>query len=156
MDAAIVNPFIQGAQLVLGTVCFEQPKLGQVFVKKKPYTTSNVTVSVAIIGEITGEVIYNMEESTGCFIASKMMGGMPVPALDEMSQSAVSELANMISGNVATILFGKGYKVDIKPPFFRRNATAADFPVAGAAERVVCVPLKFEEGHIFELDIVLT
>lgn len=155
MNAAYINPFIQGAQLVFSTLCNESPALGQVFIKKAPYTPLQVTVAVSIIGDIVGEVVYNMKESDGCFVASKMMFGMPVMALDEMSQSAVSELANMISGNVATIFAGKGIKIDISTPRFMQNATAAHFPGILSADKVVCVPLSFQEGFIFEIDIVI-
>ena len=155
MDAALINPFIQGAQMVFNTICHELPKLGQVFVKKAPYTTSSVTVAISIIGDFAGEVVYNMEEPAGCFIASNLMGGMPVPALDEMSQSAVSEMANMISGNVATLFSGKGFKIDISPPRFKMNPAPTDFPVATTVEKVVCVPLNFSGGQTVELDIAL-
>ena len=153
MNAAYVNPFIQGAQSVLNTMAHESPALGQVFLKNKPYSSLPVTVEISIIGDIKGEVVYNMKESDACFIASCMMMGMPVAALDEMSQSAVSELANMISGNVATLFFGKGIKIDISPPRFKMNAVAADFPVVSETDKVVCVPLKFSAGHVFEIDI---
>jgi chemotaxis protein CheX len=155
MDAAKINPFIQGAQMVLNSLCMETPKLGQVFVKKLPYKTLPVSIAIDIIGDFTGEVVFNMEETVGCFIASKMMGGMPVSALDEMAQSAVSEMANMISGNVATIFSGKETKIDIKPPRFKLNAVEGDFPMANQVEKIVCIPLKFTDGHIFELDIIL-
>jgi len=124
-------------------------------VKKTPYKTLPVSIAIDIFGEFVGEVVFTMEEPVGCFIASKMMGGMPVPTLDEMSQSAVSEMANMISGNVATIFFGKGTKIDIKPPRFKMSATTDDFPMATKVEKIVCVPLKFADGHIFELDIII-
>jgi len=84
-----------------------------------------------------------------------MMMGMPVPALDAMSESALSELANMISGNVATLFSGKGIIVDIKPPAFRRNATGSDFPLSAKTPKIVCVPLKFAEGHVFSVDVMI-
>jgi chemotaxis protein CheX len=155
MDASKINPFIQGAQMVLNTLCQELPKLGQVFIKKSPYKTLTVTVAISIIGDFLGEVVFNMEEDVGCFIASKMMGGMPVPVFDEMAQSAVSELANMISGNVATIFYGKGFKIDIKPPRFKMNPSPHDFPLVDTVEKIVCIPLNFAGGHVFELDVVL-
>jgi chemotaxis protein CheX len=155
MNVAYVNPFVQGAQSVLSTLCAETPALGQVHVKPAPYAASQVSVSVAIFGAFSGEVVYNMEESAACYIASKMMMGMPVPALDAMSQSALQELANMISGNVATLFSGKDIIVDIKPPVFRQGATGADFPVAEKTAKVVCVPLKFAEGHVFAVDVMI-
>jgi len=156
MDASYVNAFVQGAQRVFATVCQETPSLGKVFVKPKPYTPSEVSVSVNIFGAFEGEVVFNMEETTGCFIVSKMMMGMPVANLhDDMSKSAVSELANIISGNVATIFAGKEITVDIKPPNLRFGATAADFPMAEKVARTVCVPLNFQGGHVFQVDVLI-
>ncbi|MCL2577524.1 MAG: chemotaxis protein CheX [Defluviitaleaceae bacterium] len=156
MDASYINPFVQGAQRVFSMICQETPSLGKVFVKKRPYTTSEVSVSIDIIGAFEGEVVYNMTPDAGCFIVSMMMGGMPVSSLnDDMSMSAVSELANIISGNVATIFAGKEIVVDIKPPQLRFNADESFFRFAARVPAVVCVPLTFKNGHIFELDIMI-
>lgn len=155
MNVAYINPFIQGTQLVLNTLCGDSLTLGKLFVKDAPYKPLQVSVSISIIGDIKGEVVYNMQVSDGCFIASKMMMGMPVAELDDMSKSAISELANMISGNVATIFAGKGLMVDITTPHFFMDANAGDFPGAAAVDKVVCVPLHFQDGHSIELDIMI-
>jgi chemotaxis protein CheX len=156
MDASYVNAFVQGAQRVFSTVCQETPALGKIFIKTNPYPTSAVTVSVSIIGAFEGEVVYNMEETAGCFIVSRMMMGMPVPTLqDDMAKSAMSELANIISGNVATIFAGKEIIVDIKPPQLRFGAAPTDFPYAPKVTKIVCVPLQFADGHIFEVDVMI-
>ena len=96
-----------------------------------------------------------MSEADACYVASLMMMGMPVAALDDMSQSAVSELTNIISGNVATLFFSKGMKIDISPPRFKINAALSDFNYAGTLDKVVCVPLLFASGNVFEVDIAL-
>jgi len=156
MDASYVNPFVQGAQRVFASVCQETPALGQIFVKTKPYNADEVTVSVDIFGAFEGEIVYNMREDAGCFIVSRMMMGMPVHSLhDEMTMSAVSELANIISGNVATIFAGREIAVDIKPPQLRFNAASTDFPAVEKVNKVVCVPLQFQNGHIFEIDVMI-
>ena len=156
MDASYINPVVQGTQRVCASVFKETPTLGKVYVKERPYTTSPVTVSIDIIGAFKGEIVYNMEESTGCFIASMMMQGMPVPSLDDMmAQSSLGELANIVSGNVATIFAGKGILVDIRPPRFKFNATEADFPMAALVNKIICVPLHFQNGHVFQVDIII-
>ncbi|MCL2708115.1 MAG: chemotaxis protein CheX [Defluviitaleaceae bacterium] len=155
MNAAHINPFIQGAQNVFKKLCNESPALGQVFTKSAPYSPSPVAASLSIIGELRGEAIYNMEVADACYIASLMMMGAAVTELDEMSKSAVSELTNMISGNVATLFFGKGIKIDITPPRFIINATPADFTEIAEGEKIVCVPLRFANGRVFEIDISL-
>ena len=154
MDVANINPFIQATQTVCATICGEAPSLGKLFAKAKPYTTQPVSITVGVIGDIAGEVVYTMTEAAVCFIASKMMGGMPVVSLDEMAQSAVSEMANMISGNVATLFSGKGIKLDITPPLFRLNAATADFPRAAELEKIISIPLGFANGAKIELDIL--
>ncbi|MCL1878573.1 MAG: chemotaxis protein CheX [Defluviitaleaceae bacterium] len=156
MDASYVNAFVQGAQRVFATICQETPSLGKIFLKTNPYTVSEVTVSVDIFGAFEGEIVYNMSEHAGCFIVSRMMHGFSVTSLrEDMAKSAVSELANIISGNVATIFAGKEIAVDIRTPQLRFNAVAEDFPISQKTAKIVCVPLKFNDGHIFEIDVII-
>ena len=156
MDASKINPFVQGAQRVFDSICQETPSLGKVYLKSKPYKVSPVSVSISIFGAFEGEVVYGMKEPDGCSIVSKMMMGMPVPTLkDDMAKSAVSELANIISGNVATIFSGKDVVVDIKPPQLRFEAAATDFPFCEKVQRIVCVPLHFQNGSVFEVDVMI-
>ena len=63
-----------------------------------------------------GQVILAMKDDNARDIASKMMFGMPVTELDEMSSSALNELSNMIMGNTATIFSTLGILIDITPP----------------------------------------
>ena len=151
-----MNAFVQGAQRVFSSICQETPMLGKIFIKTPPYSVLEVTVSVLIHGAFEGEVVYNMKETAGCFIVSRMMMGMPVSSLrEDMAMSAVSELANIISGNVATIFAGKEVIVDIKPPTLRFNASEDDFLMAKKSPKIVCVPLQFQDGHIFEVDVLI-
>jgi len=156
MDASYVNAFVQGAQRVFAAVCQETPGLGKVFVKPKPYSPSQVSVAVVITGAIEAEAVFSMTEAVGCFIASRMMMGMPVPSLqDEMAKSAVLELSSIISGNVATIFEGKELAIKIQPPVLRFNAAAGDFLLANKVPRIVCVPLLFQDGHEFQVDVLM-
>ena len=150
MNADHVNPFIQGAQSVLTQFCGNKPNLGKLYLKNAPYDASPVNIHVSIIGGLQGTMLLGMDESVGCFLASKMMGMQP-PALDEISQSALSELANIISGNVATIFSGKGSLVDITTPNFVRGGTSADFPML--QKNVVCIPLSLDGGMVVELNV---
>jgi chemotaxis protein CheX len=156
MDASYVNAFVQGAQRVFTTICNETPSLGKIYVKTNPYTAAPVSVSISIIGAFEGEIVYNMTEGTGCFVASKLMMGMPVSSLqDDMPKSAISELANIISGNIATIFSGKEIVIDIKPPQLRFDATSQDFPFAAKVTKIVCVPLTFTNGNVFEIHMMI-
>jgi len=157
MDASYINPVVQGTQRVCTTLFKETPVLGKVYVKTRPYTTSPVTVSIDIIGNFDGEIVYNMDETTGCYIASQMMHGMPVDTLSDnlMAQSSLAEIGNIISGNIATIFAGKGILVDIKPPQFRFDATEGDFPIVSRLSAIICVPLHFQNGNVLQVDVLI-
>lgn len=141
-----INPFIQGTESVLKTVCSADTKLGKIY-KKSEIPAGIYSISIEIVGELHGFVYYSMTEATACAIASKMMMGMPVPALDEMSKSALCELSNMISGNVATIFSGMSLTVDIKPPIFSDGASASpkyDF---------IAIPINIDGTYVLEINI---
>lgn len=146
MKADFINPFIQGSQSILRSVCNLETSLGKVCLKNKPYT-GEVFVAIDIIGDSQGKVIYSMTNDTACSVASMMMMGMPVPALDDMSKSALCELSNMISGNVATIFSGIGKKIDIKSPCFNDNSDFISY------DKILSVPLNINNSGDFEINI---
>lgn len=78
-----------------------------------------------------------------------MMMGMPVDELDELSKSALSELANMIMGNSATLLFNAGVNIDITPPTLMMGD---NMQISAGSMRTVCVPLKCNLGELM-LDV---
>ncbi|MNC54214.1 CheY-P phosphatase CheX [compost metagenome] len=79
-------------------------------------------------------------------MVSAMMGGYVITEMDEMGQSAISELGNMISGNASTILSNQGVSVDITPPKLMKLEGMSVFP-----RRALSIPLLME--GIGELDI---
>ena len=99
MDVKHINPFLDAFISIM-------PQLGLADVKKKGITlkgrfieSPGVMIIVGIMGDMRGNVIYGTTIDNAKKIASTMMMGMPVDTFDEMAKSAVSELANMISGN---------------------------------------------------------
>lgn len=116
MNVEYINPFTQATFDVLSMFGTFDPKLGKPSVLEDALVSEGVAVVVGIIGEVKGQVVYTYTEETAKQIASTMMMGMPVEAFDEMAKSAVSELANMISGNASTAIAAKGFTIDIAPP----------------------------------------
>jgi chemotaxis protein CheX len=154
-----VNAFVQGTQSTLTAICGSSGKLGKLFVKQAPYDGLAVSVIIGLMGELTGEVIYTMDMDCGLYLASKVMMDMPVPAMDDMAKSAVSELANMISGSVAGTLSNQGVKVDITTPTFVDSETEGNqFAFVKPGDKLLCVPLHLEGGQsplLFEIDLHL-
>jgi chemotaxis protein CheX len=116
MNVEYINPFTQATFDVLSMFGTFDPKLEKPALAGEALSSEGIAVVVGIIGEVKGQVVYTYSEDTAKAIASTMMMGMPVETFDEMAKSAVSELANMISGNASTAIAAKGFAIDIAPP----------------------------------------
>ena len=157
MKSENVNAFVQGAQSILAAVCGTSGKLGQLFVKRAPCAGLAISVVVGFSGQLSGQVVYTMDEDCGLYLASKVMMGAPVAAMDDMAKSAVSELANIISGNVAATLFNQGVIVDITAPTFL-DVSDVQFAFIKPGSKLLCVPMQLDGGRApltFEIDLNL-
>lgn len=117
MDAKIITPFLDAVAKVMPELGFQEVKRGRMSVGAgNKVTNLGVMVVVGLTHEYPGNIIYNLTEESAKQIASKMMMGMPVPIFDDMAESAISELGNMLAANAAMIFEGQGVKMDISPP----------------------------------------
>lgn len=122
MDAKFINPFLSALTTVMPQVGFKNVARGKIFTKEQFVDSLGVTVQVAITSQPGGNVILNMSEQTAKKLCSTMMMGMPVERLDDVAQSAVSELANMIVSNATTALNQEGFAVKIASPVIALGA----------------------------------
>lgn len=74
-----------------------------------------VDVSIGVVGNFVGEIIYRFPSDTSLSMVN-IMSGMEISSVDEFVTSAISEIANIISGNVLTELAQNDMKCDILPP----------------------------------------
>lgn len=148
----MINPFISAAQSVLRDMAQMATRMGKPYLKNPEYVGRMITMIVGMTGEMRGQVILSLKEEEACQIASQMMG-VPVATLNDMAKSAVSELANMILGNAATIFSTKGISVDITPPNLVIGNNLS-FSISGT--KTVCVPLNSDDGStLIELNIAM-
>lgn len=151
MDAKLVNPFIDAFTAIMPQIGFQDVKRNQMVVKDRSVESLGVTVLVGFTKNIKGNVAYNMSESTAKFIASTMMMGMPVENFDDMAQSAISELSNMITANAATNLASLGYETDISTPSL---SIGKSFVVKISGENYLSVEMD-AGGHLIEIAIAV-
>lgn len=78
--------------------------------------SSGIIVIVGVVGAKKGNAVYTIEVEDAKKIASAMMMGMPVPEIDEMAKSALSELTNMLAAHMATSFSEAGVLIDISTP----------------------------------------
>jgi len=151
MDAKLVNPFIDAFTAIMPQIGFQDIKRTGITVKERSVESLGVTVLVGFTKAIKGNVAYNMSEDTAKFIASTMMMGMPVASLDDMAQSAISEMSNMLTANAATNLVAMGYETDISTPSISVGET---FVVKISSENYLSVRMDLC-GHTVEIDIAV-
>lgn len=151
MNVEFINPFIQASQSVLFQLGLES-KLGKIFLKSSPYGSDNVTILVGMTGKMRGQTVLSMKVEVAQYIASTMMGGVPVNELDAMAKSAISELANMILGNTATILYEKGVGIEISPPSI---IIGEKIQISSTNTKTMCIPLMLPNGEEFQIDVTL-
>ena len=151
MDVKLVNPFINAFTAVLPQMGFPTPERTGMSVKEKTINSLGITVLVGFTKEIRGNVCYNMSEDTAKFIASTMMMGMPVETFDEMAQSAISEMSNMLTATAATNLTALGKEVDISTPSL---SVGEDFQIKIAPGQFLVVTMDIG-GHVVEINIAV-
>ena len=111
----LVSPFIEAAANVLLKEMGETVGKGSIHRVRSPRTSGEVSALVAVTGDVQGLAIYSMSRETACGIAGAMIGE-PVAELDDMAQSAIAELANMVTGQAGIRMERKGFATDMSPP----------------------------------------
>ncbi len=142
MDVKFINPFVESFTTVMPQLGFGNVKKGNLSVKNRNLLNSGVLIVVGIVGEIKGNVVYCLDLENAKKIASIMMMGMPVNEFDEMAQSALSELANMLTATAATSFSGIGISVDISTPTMMYGDNIS---VKMNSTKVLCVELLADE-----------
>jgi len=148
MDVNYINPILSSFVNVM-------PQLGLANVEKKGMSlkgrfieSPGVMIIVGIIGDIKGNVIYGISLNDAKKIASTMMMGMPVENFDELAQSAISELTNMLTANVATNFSNDNIIINISTP----TLIHGQFTANSSSDKVVCVEMGVND-MIIEVNI---
>ncbi|NTV78875.1 MAG: chemotaxis protein CheX [Clostridiales bacterium] len=142
MDVKYVNPFAEAFSAVMPQLGFSNIQKGNLSLKDRDLTSSGVIMVVGIVGEIKGNVVYCLDLENAKKVASVMMMGMPVTEFDEMAQSAISELANMLTANAATFFSNIGITVDISTPTMLYGNNVS---VKMSSNQVLCIQLLADQ-----------
>ena len=116
MDAKLVNPIIDAFMDVMPQMGFPMPKRLRVYLQDRNVISSGVTLTVGFTRHMQGKVVYNMTADTARFIASTMLFGLPVTKFNDMAQSALREMSNVLTAHAAMGFSKMGVEVDITTP----------------------------------------
>ncbi len=151
MDARFINPVIDAFREILPQLGFADIQRGKLSMGSNSVESLGVTVIIGMTKDLRGSVAYNMSEATAMTIASTMMGGMPVSQFDELPQSAISELVNMVTANSAIRFEQLGMQVDISPPSL---VVGNDFRARLLQEKFLVIEM-LADGNLIQLNLGL-
>ena len=141
MNEEIVKAFKSAIINVMPMLGFGNVEVTNEKTHNKQIDSSGVVTIIGVIGELTGNVFLSMEESIAMKIASYMMGGMEVAEFDELAQSAISELSNMLAANASIALSESGKSIDISTP----TLITGEFTVISSVSDVLSLDIKIED-----------
>jgi chemotaxis protein CheX len=150
VDVNHVNPFIEAFFNIM-------PQVGFSDIKKQGITVNNeikskgIIINVGIVGDAKGNIVYITDIESGKKIASKMMMGFPVNELDDMAQSALSELTNMLTANASINLSNIGVNVNISTPTLLYGE---DIQIKMNVDKILCIQLT-ADGIPIDVNVAL-
>lgn len=152
MKAEHANPFIKAALETFKKELGVDLKRNDLFLKDAPVPSKDVTIIIGVTGPIKGQVVYSMDQNVAESIAKTMLPGKLPAEQKALINSAVSELANIITGQASIILAGDNYIIDITPPaVFSGGGASIDF----LSLQTICLSFLSEIGSL-EINVALT
>ncbi|MBE6022915.1 MAG: chemotaxis protein CheX [Cellulosilyticum sp.] len=154
MNAEYVNLFMNAATQVFEEAAQVTLNIGSKAVRTGSIYEKNVIVLIGITGQVKGSIAVSMDVEYAKQTASKMMCGMPVDVFDEMPQSAIREMVNMMMGRVASLFETKGVTIDITPPTLM---TGEKMTISNEITPTLVLGLNDLTGtNVIDLDVAIT
>ncbi len=147
----MIKPFTTAVTDVLPQLGFQCVTQKEITVKSKKIIASGVVVTLGIVGDKKGNVVYTINKEGAKNIASIMMMGMPVEELDDMAKSALSELSNMLTANAGINFSNDGITVDISVPTLMYGD---DIELSMNKDEIICAEFDVD-GIKLEISIAL-
>jgi chemotaxis protein CheX len=144
MNVKFLNPFIDAANEVLEAECKIRVMRGNLTLQKSAITTDDVTVLISLIGQVQGVVLYGLSRDTCLLLVAKMMN-QKFEEFDNLAQSGIAELGNVITGRASIKLAEAGFESNISTPtmILGKDATISTLDFSR-----IMVPLQTQVGDI--------
>ena len=115
MNVQFLNPFSEAAYSVLEAEVGITPQRGKIALQRSAATADDVTVLISMVGEVKGVVLYGLSERTAINLVSRILG-QPFDAFDDLAQSGIGEIGNVITGQASNRIAAAGFEVNISTP----------------------------------------
>jgi chemotaxis protein CheX len=144
MRVQLVNCYVRAAADVIAQETDSAVKRGGVRLERDSYTSEEITAMVGVNGAMGGSFYLSMSEGTALKLVSAMMG-QDTEVFDELAQSGIAELANVVAGAASVGLAELGYTTYITPPLLLLGANAK---ISTMEIQRLVVPLTTNHGSV--------
>lgn len=152
MKAEYANVFIRGATTVFQQELNISLTRKSLTKKAKPLPSLPVSIVFGITGGIRGQVVYSMDSNFSYAVAKAMIPNKLPSELKKLTNSAVSEIANMITGQASISLAGEDKLIHLTPPAV---FSGSDMTVDFLSIPTICLSFISEIGSM-EINIAFT
>ena len=115
MRVQVVNRYVQAALDVISKETQLPVQRGGLLLEGNPYSTEDVTAVIGISGQLSGSIYLSMSESVALKLISAILG-QDTSELDDLGQSGIAEMANVIAGTAGIQLADENIETIINPP----------------------------------------
>jgi chemotaxis protein CheX len=152
MKAEYANPFITAAVITFRKELGVGLNRNSINVKNSPVPSKDISIIIGVTGAVKGQVVYSLDSNVAMAVTKAMLPDKLPAELKKLTNSAVSELANIITGQASISLAGETNRIDITPPaVFTGGASSIDF----LSLQTICLSFISEIGSL-EINIALT
>jgi len=145
VNADIINKFLHATKTVLSEYfSISVISGGAPTTVKGSEALEDISVIIGVTGDMYGQFLIGCTSNTALNIARSMMSSPDYPQFDEMCQSALSELGNMIGGMSATGLAEMGFMCELAPPSI---VIATNSAASISTSLMICLPMETSAGE---------
>lgn len=144
MRVEYINPFYQATLDVFRVMLSLEPKRGTLKAVEELVPVSEANVGIGVTGDLRGSLLYSFPKAMALEMVH-IMSGIRMTKLDAFVTSALSEVANIISGNALTYLSKNALVCDISPP---QAFIGSEGTLSMSTEKAIVLPLITDIGTL--------
>ena len=152
MKVEYANPFIRSAVLIFEKEIGIKLSRKELVKKTSPIPSLPVSIIIGVTGPVKGQVVYCMDDNFAFQVAKAMLPNKLPNDIRKLTNSAVSEIANMITGRASIDLAGENDLIEITPPAVFQ---AANLKVDFLNIPTICLSFISEIG-VLEVNVALS
>ena len=116
MNVEYANVFIRSALSVFTKEVKINLSRKDLYKKNTPSPSMPIAIVLGLTGFVRGQVVFSMDEEFALSVTRAMVPNILPAQSKQLMNSAISEIANMITGQASISLAGGQEKIDLTPP----------------------------------------